>query len=97
MTGQQAIPIHKRGEGEESFYVPTFEIKIAGRNLPQDVVYDVMDVTYKDSVNEIDSFDLKINNWDADTRAFKYVGLPGELAEPPQSPLSPSPTSEETP
>jgi phage protein D len=88
MTGQRAIPIHKRDEGEETFYVPTFEIKIAGRNLPDNVVRDVMEVTYKDSVNEIDSFDLKINNWDADTRSFKYVGLPQELAEKPDSPLA---------
>jgi phage protein D len=33
---------------------------------------DVLQVTYKDNVEEIDSFELTVNNWDADTRRFKY-------------------------
>ena len=56
------------------FYVPRFEIKIAGANLPQNVLRDVMQVTYKDSVKEIDSFEITVNNWDAEKREFKYVG-----------------------
>jgi phage protein D len=79
MASPQIIPIYHLDQGEETFYVPTFEVRIEGRELPPQVIRDVMEVTYKDSVNEIDSFELKINNWDADTLAFKYVGLPNEL------------------
>ena len=31
-------------------------------------------VTYKDNIKEIDSFEMTVNNWDAETRTFKYVG-----------------------
>jgi uncharacterized protein len=75
MTQQEAIPVYQRGNGTETFYVPAFEIKMQGRDLPRDVVRDVMQVTYRDSINEIDSFDVTINNWDAATQKFKYVGL----------------------
>ncbi len=56
------------------FYVPRFEVKIAGVNLPLDVLRDVEQVTYKDNVKELDSFELTVNNWDAETQDFKYVG-----------------------
>src|SRR5262249_49703071 len=56
------------------FYVPQFEIKIAGTNLPHNVLRDVTQVTYKDGIKEIDSFELTVNNWDSVTRDFKYVG-----------------------
>ena len=56
------------------FYVPQFEIKIAGASLPRNVLRDVTQVTYKDGIREIDSFELTVNNWDSVTRDFKYVG-----------------------
>jgi len=62
------VPIDREG----SFYVPHFEVKIAGHFLPQDVLRDVSAVTYKDTVDDIDSFDLVVNNWDADGQKFKY-------------------------
>ena len=64
-----SIDIYRLGE---TFYVPIFEVKISGRGLPDDVLRDVMQVTYKDSVQDIDSFDLKVNNWDAQLRTLKY-------------------------
>jgi phage protein D len=63
-----------------SFYVPTYEVRLHGRKLPRDVLRDVMQVSYKDNVNEIDSFELTINNWDAEARDFKYVGIEGRVA-----------------
>jgi Bacteriophage probable baseplate hub protein len=56
------------------FYVPQFELRIAGAGLPRAVLRDIIDVTYKDKIDEIDSCELTVNNWDADARAFKYVG-----------------------
>ncbi len=75
MAQQTAIPVYQRGNGTETFYVPAFAIVIQGRNLSNDIVRDVMQVTYHDSINDIDSFEIMINNWDAATRKFKYVGL----------------------
>jgi phage protein D len=63
-----AVPIY---QGQD-FYVPTFEVKLAGRPAGQEVVRDILTVSYKDSIQEIDSFELSINNWDADARGFKY-------------------------
>lgn len=73
-----AIPIY-RGQ---DFYVPYFEIKVQGRPVGKDVIHDVLQVSYKDSLKEIDSFEVTINNWDARERAFKYsdgdLFLPGK-------------------
>ncbi len=81
MTDTAAVPIY---EGQD-FYVPTFELKLSGRPPGQDVVRDILSVSYKDSVQDIDSFEISINNWDAATRAFKYSDLmlfdPGERVE----------------
>lgn len=47
-----AIPIYQQGQGTQTFYVPAFAIKIRGKGLPKDVLRDVMQVTYKDSIND---------------------------------------------
>jgi phage protein D len=67
-----AIPIY---QGQE-FYVPAFEVKLGGRPPGREVIRDIMSVTYKDNLQEIDSFEITINNWDADARAFKYSDQP---------------------
>lgn len=56
------------------FYVPQFEVRIEGVGLPRDVLRDVREVTYHDDINEIDGFQITVNNWDPDLRAYKYVG-----------------------
>ena len=60
---------------QHGFYVPQFEIRIEGVGLPRDVLRDVSQVTYHDSLNEIDGFEITVNNWDSRTRQFKYVGF----------------------
>lgn len=67
-TTTSATPIY---EGQD-FYVPAFEVRLSGRPVGQDVVRDILSVTYKDSVQDIDSFEIAINNWDAEARTFKY-------------------------
>lgn len=57
---------------QETFYVPIFQVKLRGQDLPEDVVRDVMQVTYRDNVKEIDSFELQVGNWDGDKRKPKY-------------------------
>jgi phage protein D len=56
------------------FYVPAFELRIAGSQLPGEVLRDVHKVVYRDNIAELDSFELVVNNWDPATRAFRYVG-----------------------
>jgi len=56
----------------QDFYVPHFEVKVAGKAQGQQVIGDILQVSYKDNIAELDSFDITINNWDAETRAFKY-------------------------
>ncbi len=56
------------------FYVPRFEIRIAGVNLPGEVLRDVTQLTYHDNLTEIDGFELTVNNWNEETQDFKYLG-----------------------
>ena len=72
----------------QDFYVPSFQ-RLQGdeatrkRTKPLDLIMqDVLRVTYNDSLTNIDSFDLTVNNWDPDkatankdafeTSPFKY-------------------------
>jgi uncharacterized protein len=50
------------------FYVPHFEVRIDGAALPENTVQDVLQLTFKDNVKEIDSVDLTVNNWDPTRR-----------------------------
>lgn len=56
------------------FRVPEFEIRVNGASLADPVRRDVVSVSYKDNVKQIDSVELSVNNWDATQRAFKYIG-----------------------
>ncbi|MEB3216067.1 MAG: contractile injection system protein, VgrG/Pvc8 family [Nostocales cyanobacterium 94392] len=55
-------------------YVPTFDIKINGESLPDYAGKDVIDVRYSDNTDQIDSFEITVNNWDAGRQDFKYTG-----------------------
>ena len=56
------------------FYVPMFEVKIQGAGLPEHVMRDIIEVTYQDNIDEMDHFELTVNNWDTQERDFKYIG-----------------------
>jgi uncharacterized protein len=66
----QAIPIYAT---TETFYVPTVQLVVRGQPLGAEVIRDLIEVTYKDNVNEIDNFSIEINNWDADYQTFKFA------------------------
>ncbi|MBK9749020.1 MAG: hypothetical protein IPO91_19895 [Chloroflexi bacterium] len=65
-------------EGNRDFYVPAFQVFVDGKHTRTDVIRDVTQVSYRDSVTEIDSFELTINNYDADTRTYKYSDRGGD-------------------
>ena len=57
-----------------AFYVPHFEIRLSGVALPDNIVRDVLQITYKDNVRGIDSVELTVNNWDPSARRHPYIG-----------------------
>jgi phage protein D len=87
MTTAAPIPIFSQ---QETFYVPQMEVYVRGQKLKSNIIDDILQVTYKDSIDQIDSFSLEINNWDATKQTFKfapalkeYAGIfdPGEAIE----------------
>src|SRR5271156_6426779 len=69
MPAADVLPL-KVYVGQE-FYVPAFQLLIRGQNaLVQN--NDVVSVTYEDSLDKIDSFNLTVMNWDPEARTFKY-------------------------
>ena len=64
------VPIY---QGRD-FYVPDFDILIGGKEISATERANVIDVRYRDSINNIDSFDITVNNWDAKEQDFKYTG-----------------------
>ena len=52
------------------FWVPAFDVKIRAKELPSVSNKDIVAVRYSDSIDQIDSFELTVNNWDADKRDF---------------------------
>lgn len=77
-----AVSIAKLGT---DFYVPFYEIKVGGQPIDRKAVHDILSVTYTDSLENIDSFSLVINNWDEEKRTFKYsetdLFAPGQKVE----------------
>jgi phage protein D len=66
-----SIPLYEN----QSFYVPAFELWLRNQRMDPSLVRDVIEVTYEDHVDKVDSFTLVLNNWDANTRTCKYFGL----------------------
>jgi hypothetical protein len=62
----EVVTLYQESQGQGGFYVPQFEVRVAGANLPGDVLRDVLELTYKDGIKEIDSFELTVNNWDVE-------------------------------
>ena len=75
MTAANALPIEIYKN--QDFYVPAFIVKVQNEELKRVVMNDIMSVTYTDSLANVDSFEMTVNNWDAaartfDETAFKY-------------------------
>ena len=77
MSSYAPIPLF---DVTKPLYVPDFTLTLSGiaDELAREARRDVLSVTYRDSVNEVDSFELTVNNWDAQLGKEKY--------DPPSSP-----------
>ena len=73
MTFRSVLEEARRPENR-AFFVPAFQVRIDGENLPQNVLRDVLELKYVDGLTEIDRFELSLNNWDPDARGFKFIG-----------------------
>ncbi len=84
------MPVVKLAEQASKFgefYVPRFEVHAAGAAVPETIIRDVIQVTYKDSIKEIDSFELTVGNWDSTARRLKYIDAETKKTRPPNSPV----------
>lgn len=78
----EELTLAQESQQQNGFYVPQFQLQIDGVSVPHNVVRDITQITYKDNIKEIDSFELTVNNWDAITKRPKYIGFepdPGSL------------------
>jgi phage protein D len=72
------VELRELSRKQNGFYIPSFEILIDNAGLPGNIVRDVLQVTYKDNIKEIDSFEISVNNWDPEVNRFKYLGAEGQ-------------------
>jgi phage protein D len=63
-----AIPYYQG----QNFFAPRFEIRLQGQNLGNAVIRDVLEVTYKDDLANLDSVEFTLNDWDPVTRQPRY-------------------------
>ncbi|MBR0820219.1 phage late control D family protein [Bradyrhizobium liaoningense] len=82
------VTLAKQAREFGEFYIPRFEVHAEGTAVPEAIIRDITQVTYKDSIKEIDSFELTVGNWDSAARRFKYIGSETEKTLSPASPES---------
>jgi phage protein D len=56
----------------QNFYAPHFEIKLRGQNIDREVIRDVLEVSYRDSLDKLDSFEFTLHDWNPVERLPKY-------------------------
>lgn len=57
---------------DQNYYAPRFEIKLRGQNLNRAVIRDVLEVSYSDSLDKLDSFEFTLHDWDPVLLEPKY-------------------------
>lgn len=75
VTPAPALPVNIYKD--QDFYVPAFIVRMQNKEVDPEVMNDIMSVTYTDSLDKVDSFEMTVNNWDSgaktlDQTAFKY-------------------------
>lgn len=63
-----ATPIYQG----QNFFAPHFEIKLQGQKLGHEVLRDVLQVSYQDDLENLDSFDFTLHDWDPVTLSTRY-------------------------
>ncbi len=60
-------------ERYRNFYNPTFDVRVGGVALEPDVRADITEIVVQDSLNGLDAFELRLNNWSVPGQKFKYL------------------------
>jgi uncharacterized protein len=74
------ITLDSISQSLNGFYVPEFSILVEGAGLPDDVLRDVIEVTYEDDLERMDNFQITVSNWDDETGKYKYIGSEESIA-----------------
>jgi Bacteriophage probable baseplate hub protein len=77
MTALDYAKLADASAQSSGFRVPRFELLIEGSRPDPRTLRDVVDVTYRDSVDQIDAFELTVANWDPARRRHPYIGSEG--------------------
>lgn len=54
------------------FFAPAFRIKLNGQDTGREVIADVLEVSFSDDLENIDSFEFVLHDWDPAQRRPKY-------------------------
>jgi phage protein D len=76
-------PLATASVAARGFRVPRFELRIHGSAPDPRVQRDIMEVTYRDAVEQIDSFEITVANWDPARRRHPYIGSEGMPGDTP--------------
>lgn len=57
---------------DRAFFAPAFQISLKGQNIGQEVLKDVIEVTFTNDLENIDSFEFALGDWDEIARLPKY-------------------------
>ncbi|MEF7616354.1 hypothetical protein V4F39_20735 [Aquincola sp. MAHUQ-54] len=74
MATTEFVELKAASQASAQFRVPRFELRIDGVSLPRRVLRDVVELTYRDKIEEIDGFELVVANWDGERRRHRYIG-----------------------
>jgi hypothetical protein len=78
------------GGATETFYVPMHRVEVGPDPGSLTAVHDIVSLTYKDAINQIDSFEFTINGGAWSPGSARYAGLlPGQPADPDAPSLVP--------
>src|SRR5258706_8940474 len=58
---------------DQDLYVPSYKVILLGQKLGPEVVRDITSVTYKDSIDQIDSFEIALSNWDSGQSTYQDI------------------------
>jgi phage protein D len=67
--GARLVPEFARGH---SFLTPAFRLELEGRDTGRHVVADVLEVSFTDDLDAVDSFEFTVHDWDPVARRPRY-------------------------
>ena len=72
------MPIYQN----QTFFAPAYKIVLNNQALEGEAIRDVIDISYKDGLENLDSFEFTLNDWDAVRNLPKYSSPFDENGDP---------------